>query len=383
MEFIRSLNIPSTPKNSFFLWGPRQTGKSYLLRKLYSPSLYVDLLLSDQFVKYTHQPSRLREEVTSFPNGSLIVIDEIQKVPTLLDEVHWLIENKRLVFALTGSSARKLKREHANMLGGRAIRYELHGLTRNELAKEFDLLKITNIGNLPNHYLSDEPINLLEAYVNDYLKEEILAESLARNLPVFVDFLRAAAISDGEIIDYTNIASDCGVSNQTVKNYYDILTDTLIGFYLPAFTARPKRRVIHSPKFYFFNVGIVNYLCKRKQIEPGSELFGKAFENWIVNELRTFNVYKRKRIDLSYWRLSDGREVDVVLNDAEIAIEIKAVTNIANKHLKGLRDIIQDQPKIKRRIIVSLEQLPRTTEDKIEILPYEHFLEMLWNDEII
>jgi predicted AAA+ superfamily ATPase len=380
MEFNRELNIPKSLNNSFFLWGPRQVGKTFFLRHEFPEAIYIDLLQSTQFVKYSNNPGVLGEELKARKSGNLVIIDEVQKVPALLDEVHHLIETTGQVFGLCGSSARKLKRGQANLLGGRALRFEMFGLTTTELAEKFDIVRLCNAGNIPNHYLSDRYWDLLESYVSDYLKEEIMAEALVRHLPSFSNFLRAAAICDSEIVDYTNIASDCGVKSPTVKNYYQILIDTLQGFSLPAFTRKPKRKVIHAPKFYFSNVGVVNWLSRRRLLEPGSTEFGKAFENILVNEIRAWNSYHKRGHELAYWKLTSGAEVDLVIEELGVAIEVKSSRSISNKHLAGLRELALDQPKFKRRILVSMEETSRITSDDIAIYSLKDFLNLLWND---
>ncbi len=380
MRLERLLNIRKSISNSFFLWGPRQVGKTFFLKHSFPNALYIDLLSSKQLVKYKQNPSILGDELEKVDPKTLIIIDEVQKVPELLDEIHRLIESKGFIFGLCGSSARKLKRGKANLLGGRALRFEMFGLVSQELTKPFDFVRICNTGNIPNHYFSDDYWDLLESYVSDYLKEEILEEALMRSLPSFSDFLRAAAVCDTELIDYTNIASDCGVKSPTVKNYYEILSDTLQGFFLPAYTKRPKRKVIHAPKFYFANVGVVNWLAKRKLLEPGSSEFGKAFENVILNEIRAWNAYHKAGHNLSYWKLASGAEVDLIIEDLGMAIEIKSSRTISAKHLAGLRELIQDQPQFKRRMIVSLEDTSRVTSDKITIYSVRDFLNELWAD---
>lgn len=313
-----------------------------------------------------------------------VVIDEIQKVPSLTDEVHLLIEDHKIRFGLCGSSARKLKQVHANMLGGRALRLELFGLVYPEIKAQFDLETIINRGTLPSHFLSEQAQNLMPGYIGDYLKEEIAAEGFVRNLPAFSHFLHAAAFSDSEILVYKNIASDCGVALNTVRSYFEILEDTLIGRRLSAYTARPKRKVIHAPKFYFFDVAIVNYLAKRGSLISGSSSFGKAFENWLFNEILAYKQYNQKNVELSYWRLADsGAEVDFIVGDLEAAIEAKSSNNIQNRDLKGLREIERDHPnKLAKRIVVCLENTSRETEDGILILPVREFLEQLWQGQI-
>jgi predicted AAA+ superfamily ATPase len=378
----RALTLPGQPRESFFLWGPRQTGKSTLLRELYPDAIRFDLLKTDLFVRYTQSPSLLREELLARKHPGLVIIDEVQKVPALLDEVHWLIENEGWIFGLCGSSARKVRRGHANLLGGRAVRYELFGVVSAELGADFDLLRALNHGYLPRHYLSESPGHLLRAYVSDYLKEEIAAEGLVRNLPAFSTFLSAAVLSDAEMVNYSTIARDCGVSSPTVKEYFQILVDTLLGRYLPAYTRRPKRRVVRSPRFYFADVGVVNVLARRGRLEPGSELLGKAFENWVCHEIEAHRHYSEQHYELAYWRLPSGIEVDFVLGDMQVAVEAKATPRVHADHLKGLREIRLEHPRIGSRVLVSLERSRRRTEDGILILPARDFAEMLWSGEL-
>ena len=378
----RSLHLPRPARESFFLWGPRQTGKSMLLKATYPDALWYDLLNTDLYVRLMENPSLLREELryaNTATTGGFVVVDEIQKIPALLDEVHWLIENTRLVFGLCGSSARKVRRGHANLLGGRAVRYQLFGFVSEELGSEFTLVRMLNHGYLPRHYLSPSPDRLIRAYVNDYLKEEIVAEALVRNLPAFADFLTAAALSDTELLNYATIARDCGVAGPTVKEYFQILFDTMLARSLDAYRKRPKRRVIGAPKLYFSDVGVVNHLAKRGALAPRSELFGKAFENWVFHELSAHRAYSGLEYDVSYWRLTSGIEVDFIVNDMALAIEAKASARITSDHLRGLRELIKDHPNVRRRILVSLEDRPRTTEDGIEILPYAAFAKSLWS----
>ena len=258
------------------------------------------------------------------------------------------------------------------------MRYELHGLTAAEIGDDFDLDRAVNHGYLPRIYLSERPQRLLEAYVADYLKEEVAAEALVRNLPVFSEFLNIAALSDTELVNFSTIARDCGVSSHTIKGYFGILEDTLLGRWLSAYTKRPKRRVIAAPKFYFADVGIVNHLARRgTALARGSELYGKAFENWVFHELASYNAYHEAFAHLSYWRLPSGFEVDFVLNDVEIAIEAKATAKVTADNLRGLRTLVLDHPKVRHRIVVCLESKMRRTEDGILILPAREFCQRL------
>jgi uncharacterized protein len=380
--FKRSLRLPRSGDETFFLWGPRQTGKSTLLRAAYPGALWIDLLRAEEFRRLLEAPERLREEIAARGHVEQVVIDEVQKLPALLDEVHWLHENRGIQFALCGSSARKVKRGAANLLGGRAVRYELLGLTGNELGDEFDLDRLLNHGTLPRIYVSDRPRRLLNSYVADYLKEEIAAEALVRNLPTFSRFLDAAALADAELVNFSTIARDCGVSSHTVRSYFEILEDTLLGHWLPAYTKRPKRRVIGSPKFYFADVGVVNFLARRGEVLPGGELYGKAFESWVFHELRARIAYAESFATLSHWRLASGIEVDFVLDDMRVAIEAKATGKVTADHLRSLRTLLDDHPKCRQRFVVSLERRARRTDDGIVILPAHDFSQRLAAGEI-
>jgi uncharacterized protein len=378
--YKRTLSLPQN-LDSFFLWGPRQTGKTSLLHKVYPDAVRIDLLSSEAFIKYSREPFRLYEELSALTaTGSgdkkpiRVIIDEAQKVPALLDEVHRLIETKKFAFALCGSSARKLKRGHANLLGGRALRFVLNGMTAGEIGEEFDLIRALNHGWLPSIYLSDDPKPRLRAYAMDYLKEEIANEGLVRNLPAFSSFLELAALSDAEQISYSTLARDLGISSPTVKSYFEILTDTLIAETISSYRHRPKRRIELTPKVYFFDVGVVNHLTKRSSLEPGSELFGKAFESWAFHEIKSYRDYYEPDTEISYWKLSTGTEVDFILDRMRVAIEVKASTKIHSDHLKGLRELKIDHPTVKRRMVICLEKTKRTTEDGIEIIPYQEWV---------
>ncbi|MBD3421702.1 MAG: AAA family ATPase [Chitinivibrionales bacterium] len=384
--FKRIINLELLKEESGFLWGPRQSGKSTLLRNCFPQARYYDLLLSPQYRRLLQNPEILRQEcenagLNGENQGQPVVIDEIQKIPELLNEVHWLIENRGLRFLLCGSSARKVRRGHANLLGGRAVRFELFALVFPEIP-DLNLEQALNAGLLPRHYQSKHWQRLLQAYIGDYLQEEIAAESLTRNLPAFSRFLEVAAQSCGEIVNYANIASECGVSAPTVRGYYEIAQDTLIGSFLPAYRKRAKRRQILAPKFYLFDTGVTGFLAKQGRLLQGSEMFGKAFEQYIVHEVRSHSSYSEKFYPVSYWKSASGIEVDLVLGDNEIAIEIKSSDMIRPRHLKGLR-AIKEEYAVGRALAVSLDPSPRTTEDGIEIVPWRHFLEQLWSGGIL
>ena len=378
------ISLTKNIDRSVFLWGQRKTGKSTLIRKLFPEATYIDLLETDQFQRLLKDPSILREQLNANQADRVVVIDEIQKIPSLLDEVHLLIERLGLCFVLLGSSARKVKRGHANLLGGRALKYELYGLSLREIGQEVDFIRLINQGYLPEHYDCESRIfpRLIQSYIGDYLKEEIAAEGLVRNLQGFAQFLDLAALSDTEQISYSAFARDTGMNAKTVKEYFQILFDTLVAWELPAYQIRPKRRATSKPKFYFSDIGVVNHLARRKGLEPGSELFGKAFENWLAHELRLFLQYTDNFSPLYFWRLPSGIEVDFIIGDAEIAIEAKASKKITKNHLKGLREFRKEFPDAKRLIIVCLESTRRITDDGIEVIPYFQFIEGLWEGEV-
>lgn len=369
------------PDETFFLWGPRQSGKTTLLKERFPDAYRIDLLRTDVRMRFERDPARLRDEVRAQPADCRVVIDEIQKVPALLDEVHYLLQEDKRVFALCGSSARKIRRSHANLLGGRALKRELLGLSAKEIGDSFSLIRMLNHGALPPHYLNDDPRDAISAYVDLYLKEEILDEGLTRNLPVFSAFLRAAAIGDTEVTNFSDIARECGVASSTVRGYYEVLEDTLIGAFLPAFTRRAKRRVQRAPKFYFRDVAVVNHLVRRDRVEEGTETFGKAFENWVFHELSVHQRHARYPYDLSYWRLSSGIGVDFVIGDAEYALEVKGRRHIHARDTRHLLQFRNEHPEVQQLVMVCLEPATRLTADGVLILPYSDFLRALWSDQ--
>jgi len=379
--YKRILTLPLSETETCFLWGPRQTGKSTLLKTLFPKAKRYDLLLSNEYHRLLTNPGLIREECLAESKSSIekklpVIIDEVQKIPALLDEVHWLIENAGIRFILCGSSARKIKRGQANLLGGRAVRYELHPLVYPEIP-DFSLSKALNAGLLPRHYQHAHPQRLIESYVGDYLKEEIAAEALTRNVPAFSRFLKIAALTNGELINYRNIASECGVSSPTVKEYFQILDDTLIGKQLPAYRKRAKRRLIGAPKFYFFDIGIIGYLTHRGKIEKGSELFGRALEHFIYMEILAHSCYSELNCPITYWKTASGFEVDFILGDHEIAVEVKSASMVGNRHLKGIR-AFKEEHAARHYIVVSMDPKPRKTADGVDILPWNIFLDRLW-----
>jgi predicted AAA+ superfamily ATPase len=365
---------------SIFLWGARQTGKSTLLKHLFPDALWFDLLLTGDYGRLVKNPGLIREMISADPSISLVVVDEIQRLPVLLNEIHWLIVNKGVRFIMSGSSPRKILHSGANLLGGRALRYELYPLTSSEIP-DFDLLRALNNGLLPKHYDTPNTKRLLSAYIGSYLRDEIATEARLRNIAVFSRFLEMAALTNGEIVNYTNIAADAGMSVPTVKSYFQILEDTLMGRYLPVFQKRPKRRVIMAPKFYLFDTGIVNILLNRGKIEFGTELFGKSFEHFIYEEIYAHSRYFDPNYPLAYWRTASQLEIDFVLGDHEVAVEVKATGEAQYRHLRGLKAFGEEYP-VKKLILVSNDPYPRMV-DKVLILPWRIFLHQLWQGEII
>ncbi len=377
--YSRYLQLNKETESSLFLFGARQTGKSTILRKEFPKSVFIDLLDSELRMRFKRRPSLLYEMLKDKESNTIVVIDEIPEVPELLNEVHRLISEKDIIFVLCGSSARKLKRKGYNTLGGRAYPCYFYPLTSNEIT-DFDLDRALTYGLLPTHYLAKNPKRLLAAYVDVYLKEEIQEEALARNITGFHRFLEIAALTNGEIVNYANIASECGVSAQTIKSYFGILEDTLVGYMIPAYTKVMKRRLVQAPRFFFFDVGLTNHLLHRDALLRGTPEYGHAFEHFIIMELIAYIGYNHKEEKLSYWRTHTGVEVDVVIGNAKLAIEIKSADEIAKRHMKGLKSFGDDYPNC-RKIIVSLDRINRK-EDDIELIYVHDFLKMLWNDEL-
>ena len=376
----RYFKLPDVADESVFFFGARQTGKTTLLKQLFPNERYYDLLKSDEFERLSRRPYLLREELQDCEENTLVIIDEIQKLPILLDEVHWLMVNRGLRFILTGSSARKLRRSGVNLLGGRALQNDFYPLVSAEI-DNFDIDRAVNNGMLPRHYLVADATRRLSGYVGLYLQTEIVEEAVVRNLPSFNRFLEAAALTSGEMLIYTNVAADCGVSSVTVKSYFDILVDTLFGYIIPAYTKTVKRRLIQAPKFYLFDVGISNHLLHRSHLKQGSPEYGHAFEHLIIQEIVAYLGYHGLRNELSYWRTGSGMEIDAVLGDAAVGIEIKSTTEVKEHQLRGLRSFGEDYPHA--RLIMVSQDLRRRRVGNIEIIPVSEFLSDLWADNIV
>jgi predicted AAA+ superfamily ATPase len=380
----RLLTIDLPEGQSAFLWGPRKTGKTTFLRAAFPDSLTYDFLKTDLFLELVKRPSLLREQLLAAAPRHLrepVILDEVQKIPQLLDEVHWLMENKGLRFILCGSSARKLKRGKANLLGGRAWRFEMHPLVSEELPG-LDLLRALNRGMIPAHYTHEGYRNSLKAYLRDYLKEEVFEEGLTRNVPAFSRFFDAMGYSHGELTNYANIARDCGVDAKTVKEYYQILVDTLLGTMLEPYKKRQDRNVIiRAGKFYLFDVGVAGAITRRQIPQEKGEQFGRALEHLILMELLAHRAYRELDYDVNFWRTKSGFEVDFILGQGEVAVEVKGASRIDRAEMRPLKAFIQEY-RPARAFIVCNERVPRVHEE-IRILPWRDFLKMLWNGGVI
>ena len=380
----RTLNIELQRDQSAFLWGPRKTGKSTYLKQVFPESIVYDFLKTDVTLDFIRNPALLREQLLADRTraaASPVILDEVQKVPAILDEVHWLIENEGLNFILCGSSARKLIKGGANLLGGRAWRFEMFPFVFPEI-KQFDLLRALNQGLIPSHYLQRNYQRSLRAYVQDYLKEEVFNEGLMRNIPAFSRFFEAMGYSHGELINYSNIARDCGVDAKTVKEYFQILIDTLLGAYVMPFKKRQGRQVISkASKFYLFDVGVAGHLSKRKINEERGDQFGKALEHYIFMELNAHRSYLDLHYGIDFWRTKSGLEVDFILGGGEVAIEVKGTRRIDNTDMRALKAFM-DEFKPRLGIIVSNEKKERLIGD-ILVLPWQNFLSRLWDGGLI
>jgi predicted AAA+ superfamily ATPase len=300
-------------------------------------------------------------------------------VPDLLNEIHWMIENSGAAFLMTGSSARKLRRGHANLLAGRAWRYTMAPLTWLE-TEGFDIQQVILSGLLPPHFVSPDPIQDLRSYVADYLKEEIAAEAVIQNIPAFAEFLRIAALTSGELLNYTNVGRETGVSSKVVRNYFQILEDTLLGFRIQPWRKAKNRRLIETEKFYLFDVGVSNYLARRIP-SIGTPEFGHSFEQYVLMELKAYQAYRNPELDIRYWRTSSGFEVDFILGDMNVALEIKGTKKVHSGHTRALKALLEEH-RVDKTIIVSLESQPRKIESRINVMPWQVFLETLWSGEL-
>lgn len=372
--FIRSLQRPLAVNKSFFLFGARGSGKTQWLKNNLPNALYFDLLKARWRNLFLANPMELEQHI---PKGfsDWIVLDEVQKVPSILDEVHRLIETYGYKFILTGSSTRKLKRNEVNLLAGRARTYYLYPLVATELKEAFDFKKYLSVGGLPEAYLSRDPEEFLQSYISTYLYEEILQESLARNLESFARFLQSASLAQGCVLNMSAVARDCSVKQKTVAGYFSLLNDLLMSFHLPAFTRRAKRRLIQHPKFYLFDVGIYRAIRPRGLLDSVEEIDGAALETLVLQHLRAVNDYNNLGYQISYWRTSDGKEVDFVLYGERgfFAFEIKRASRINRADLKGLRAFKTDYPEATCYVMHGGND--RGSVDNIQLLPLRDCLQ--------
>lgn len=368
-------------KKSVLLLGPRSTGKSFYIRNQLKNVYVINLLKSSEFIQLNSNPSLLEEITAAHPN-KIICIDEIQKIPILLDEAHRLIEEEGTRFLLTGSSARKLKANGVNLMAGRAWLANMFPLNFSEISGDeenpFNLQTIIQFGSLPQVWISDDKHEELDNYVQTYIDLEIKAEGTIRKIPQFVRFLKTAALSAGELINYSNISSDSGVPATTVKEHYQILEDTLIGFNLEPWVESKKRKAISTSKFYFFDNGVLNQISGLTPISDLDSNWGNRFEHFIVNEVKCANIYQRRKKSVNYWRSTSKFEVDLIFDNS--AIEIKSTRKVTDKHLSGLKAIAEEKSH-KNLIIVSRDTTERKA-DGIHIMHYSNFLKRLWKGEI-
>lgn len=380
--YKRSLNIEALSKRkSLFLFGPRSTGKTTLLREKFGEDAIINLLKSNVFLSLSENPSMLASIAREIlKTHGTVIVDEIQKLPALLDEIHNLIESEGMRFIMTGSSGRKLRRGGVNLLAGRAWECRLFPLTSHEI-DDFQLDRYLLYGGLPQVYGSEWPEEELDAYITTYLKEEVKEEGLVQNLVSFSRFLKVAGLSNGGQINYANISGDTGIPASSVRAWFELLSDTFLAFLLEPLRESRKRKAVATAKFYFFDVGVANFLRGIDTLNRNSEDYGKAFEHFIALELRSYISYGRLKKELTYWRTTGGQEVDFIIG-TESAIEVKSTAKISDKHLKGLRYLMEERI-VSHFFMVSFDEVERLTEDGIEVLHWKTFLRRLWADEIL
>lgn len=372
-NYNRIIGLNGFKSGSAFLLGPRQVGKSTALRTFYPGSPIINLLKTEEYLSLLNDPTRLRSIAVA---GALTIIDEIQRIPELLNEVHFLIEERGARFLMTGSSARKLRRGGVNLLGGRARTFRLYPLSLIELGADFNLQKALQIGMLPAAWTSDDPSILLSAYASDYLEQEIIAEAAVRNVAAFRRFLSLAALMSGKQINYTKLASDAQIKPTTLREHVEILIDSLVASRISPWQKGLSRKVVASEKLYLFDIGVTRVLQERSSYAPNTPEYGEAFEALLYHELCCYSEYRSKE-QISYWRTTTNIEVDFILGD-RLAIEAKASLHISDSDLKGLRAIHSEAP-FKARILVCQEPHERRSSDGILILPFESFVRQLWD----
>lgn len=374
--FKRLLNLPLKPQKSCFLFGPRGTGKTWWLKQTFPKAIYLDLLESNLFMELLARPQRL-EQLIPEDHKDWVIIDEVQKIPALLDEVHRLIESRRLAFILTGSSARSLRRKGVNLLAGRAITYHMYPLTCEELKTEFSMEESVRYGHLPAVFSEAEPMKYLSSYIHTYLKEEVQHEGLTRNLSGFSRFLEIASMSQGNVLNMAEIAREIFVSRKVVESYFEIVSDLLLTYELPVFTKRAKRRLIRHSKFYFFDVGVYRSIRPTGPLDTPEEIEGAAYETLVLQELKAVNDYLELGYQIYFWRTSNQLEVDFVLYGplGLLAIEVKRSGRVSPKDLSGLKAFGTDYPEAKRFLFYGGDRSEYI--DGVQVVPLEHGLRNL------
>lgn len=368
-------------QKSVLLLGPRRTGKSSFILEQVKPDLYFNLLETESFSRFAFDPSLIKKSIEE--HHKIICIDEIQKLPNLMDEVHSLIaSNKNLRFILTGSSAKNLKKSHTSLMAGRARQLNFLPFTYNEIKNHhFNLQKFLLYGGLPDVYLSSDPWEELKDYAGTYLKEEIQASAFVRKIENYARFLEFAALSSGQLLNYESLANDSFVPSRTIKDYYQLLEETMIGYNLKAFRKKTSRKEVSTSKFYFFDMGVLNSFVKRKSLSEKSEEFGNLFEHFIFLELKAYQLLNRADWELEFWRNHNKDEVDFVLGSGEVVIEVKSSSNFRLEHLSGIKKF-RNEYKSKRQLVVS-QVKEKMLVDGVEVYPWQDFLEELWNNQII
>ena len=380
-------NINILKSNSFLLFGPRGSGKTTLLRALFEGAqcIWIDLLDPKVADSYLLSPETLSAEIKATTRDiEWVVIDEIQKIPALLDVVHQLIETTDLKFALTGSSARKLKRGGANLLAGRAFVYHLYPFTHTELGEQFSVGDALCWGTLPKIIdlsETEERERFLESYCHTYLKEEVVAEQLVRNVRPFRKFLEVAAQQDGEVVNYSKLARDIGVDDKTISTYFEILEDTLVAVRLPAYGRSLRKQFVRSPKYYLFDCGVSRALANYLHLTPtpGTYAYGRRFEQLVILEMFRMNQYLRAKYELSYFLSKDGAEIDLILSrpgSTEIFVEIKSAERVDMTDISNLRRFAKDFPEASA---YCLSQVPRALElDGVRVLPWQEGIQEIF-----
>ena len=382
MFIKRSLDIKKhLEQKSVLLLGPRRTGKSLFIQQQVKPDLYFNLLETETFSKFAYDPGQLKELIKA--DHQIICIDEIQKLPNLMDEVHSLIEtNKKLRFILTGSSAKNLKKSHTSLMAGRARQINFFPFTYQEVKNHhFNLEKFLLYGGLPDAYLSTDPWEELKDYAGIYLTEEIQSQAFVRKIENYSRFLAFSAYSSGQILNFESLANDAFIPARTIKDYYQLLEETLIGYNLKPFKKKGSRKEVSTSKFYFFDTGVLNSFIKRKSLTIKTPEFGELFEHFIFQELKAYQLSTRADWELEFWRTHKQDEVDFILNKGEIIIETKSTTHPSNEHFKSIKKF-KNEFKCKRALLICRAPQKKVM-DEIEIYPWELFLNELNNGDII